>query len=178
MIIRKFTPRRITLLIAGLAFGITIYMAATVSGKKAKKQLLPLTYVAVDTAMLNYSQHVYIAVNLKSQTENRAANSGLTSILKIRNTSFSDTIYVLKIDFYDKEGKILKKYIDSVLLVKPMATAEMIVKKDEFKERGDNFIVEWRAATVSASPLIQVITSDRENKVVSTTNGVLMEAAR
>lgn len=160
--------------IAVVILFLTILICSTIAYKKEKKHTPVLIYTSVDTSSLNYRQEVYVPVNSKLYSEKRPGRLNLTTVLKIRNTSFSDSIYVFKIDYYDTEGRTLKKYIDSVLLVKPMSTTEIIVKKDEFKTAGDNFIVEWRANKPKQFPLIQAITSDPETKLSFTTEGILM----
>ena len=156
---------------------VTIFLCAKMAYKRQSKMESVQPFVSIDTARLNFRQVVYVPVHANIYLEKGSRHLKLTTVLKIRNTSSSDSIYVFRIEYYDTEGVQLKSYVDSVFLIKPMATAQIFVKHDEFKKRGDNFIVEWRADNPKQFPLIQALSSDPGSKFVLTTEGVSIETA-
>jgi hypothetical protein len=83
----------------------------------------------------------------------------LETTLSIRNVDPSHPIYVSKVDYYDTEGKLAKKYIDRLIELSPLQTIEFLVeRRDSTGGSGANFIVEWYAVTDKAhAPLIEAV---------------------
>jgi hypothetical protein len=83
----------------------------------------------------------------------------LTIILSLRNTSFSDTLYFDRIEYYDSNGKLLRKYIEKVLVLRPMESMEYIVEAAEKKGgAGANFVVSYLAKTgLKNKPFIETV---------------------
>ena len=70
--------------------------------------------------------------------------------------NFRESIYITKVDYYNSQGKVIKKYIDSTLLLKPMQSVEFVVGiTDNEGGAGANFIVEWGTIKAENVPLIQ-----------------------
>ena len=151
---------------------VTLYVCATIAEKKQKTQVSSFEYVDMDTVKIKHTKQVYVPVNVHSETPGNAPV--YKTVLKMRNTSFSDHLYISRIDYYDKQGGLLKKFIDSTLLVKPMTTTEITVKSNAFKTIGDNFIVHWHSHDALHTPIIQAITMDVENRVVTTEQGIII----
>ena len=84
------------------------------------------------------------------------ANS-FSATLSIRSTDFSDNIYVTRIDHHNSKGEIIKKYIDKVLLLKPMHSYEFIVEENDRSGAAAYFIINWFALKPVNDPLIQAI---------------------
>src|SRR5689334_5980789 len=151
---------------------LTLYICATITEKKQVTEVTPLQYVTLDASKYKYTGKVYVPVNLHGKRRN--VRSLRKTILKIRNTSFSDSIYISRVECYDKQGMRVQSYIDSTLLVIPMATAEIPVRGKEFTGSGDNFIVQWHSNDSLHKPIIQVVGLDTENRVVATEHGTLI----
>lgn len=83
----------------------------------------------------------------------------LETTLSIRNVDPSHPIYLSKVDYYDTNGKLAKKYIDRFIALQPLQTIEFLVERsDSTGGSGANFIVEWHGATEKAhSPLIEAV---------------------
>jgi hypothetical protein len=80
------------------------------------------------------------------------------------------------VHYFDIEGQSLKKFVDSAMLIKPMATTEILVKNRDFERAGDNFIVEWRANNPRHFPLIQAISSEPGSPFVLREDGIVLNS--
>ena len=156
---------------------LTIYICATIANKYEKREEHAPAYVNVDSSALNLRQLVYVPVNAHSNNK-KTLKEARTTVLKIRNTSVTDSLYVFKVDYFNHEGELLKNFVDSALLIKPMATTEIVVKSKDFDSVGDNFMVEWRANDLVHFPIIQAISSEAGNPVVIRENGVVLDSDR
>jgi len=121
------------------------------------KDILYLDHKMLDT--LEIAQDVYVPAYSDIYYESEEKTTYLTVILSLRNTSFSDTLYFDKIDYYSSSGELLKSYIDKVLVLRPMESMEYIVKASEKKGgAGANFVVSYQAKTnLKNPPLIESI---------------------
>lgn len=157
-----------TRVIAGVALVLVIYLCAAIASRKEKKEMVLPGYVSVDTVTLIRKGKVYVPVNV---TRNSLYQNTKT-ILKVRNTSFSDTIYLSGVEFYDKQGRMVNKLLDSFLLVRPMATTEIVIKGEDIKKTVDNFIVQWHSNSDTIKPIVQAITMDNRNRILVKETGV------
>ena len=159
-------------IIAALLLLVTIYVCATYAEKEPKPEESTLQYISLDTARIKHTKHVYVPINpqIKKSDGARAAKT----VLKIRNTSFSDSLYVSAVDYYGVTGKLLKNLIDSALLVRPMATTEITVRNNGLKTGGDNFIVRLHTCDSTHKPIVQAISMNTGNKVVTTDQGIIL----
>jgi hypothetical protein len=65
---------------------------------------------------------------------------------------------VSSVDYYNSRGEIIKKYTDSILLLKPMHSYEFIVEENDTKGgAGAYFIVNWSAIKPVNDPLIKAV---------------------
>lgn len=112
-----------------------------------------------DLPKLEISQDVYVPAysDIYYETENNTTY--LTVILSLRNISFSDTLYFNSIEYYGSDGKLLKKYLTKVLVLRPMESMEYIVEAKEKKGgTGANFVVSYAAkAGLKNQPLIETV---------------------
>jgi len=153
-------------IISIVLLGITIYICSLFTYNREKKIFQDPVYTSVDVSDIDFAQLVYIPVHSKLYSPKSARTLYLSTVLKIRNTSFEDSIYISQVDYYDQHGKVLKKYLDSAILLRPMATIEIVTKEDEYKGKGDNFIVEWHAHKTGLKPVMESITFDASNCLI------------
>lgn len=91
-------------------------------------------------------QDIYVPAysDIYYETENK--KTYLTVILSLRNISFDDTLYFDRINYYGSSGKLIREYIDKVLVLRPMESMEYIVRAaDKEGGAGANFVVSYRA---------------------------------
>ena len=115
-------------------------------------------FVDVDTAMMNYFETDYLPVYSDIYYESGTKRFPITATISIRNTSLTDSAWVLSARYYDSYGKQLRAFIDSTLLLSPLESVELVVEEDE-KEggAGANFIIDWAATKYTDQLLIQSV---------------------
>ena len=97
----------------------------------------------------------------------------LSATLSIRNIGFTDSLFISKIDYYDSEGKLLKNYLSSAVLLKPMASMEVVVTSSEEKGgAGANFVVECLGNNLVNEPLIQTVMTTGDLRIGFTADAV------
>lgn len=99
----------------------------------------------------------------------------LSATLSIRNTSYTDSLFISKIDYFDTQGSLVRNYIDNLISLPPMATINYVIERDdESGGSGANFIVELSSNNTNVKPLIQaVMIGENGNKAFSfTTQGI------
>ncbi|MHA7057206.1 DUF3124 domain-containing protein [Aquimarina sp. M1] len=103
----------------------------------------------------------YLSVysQIYSTTEQKTHN--LTSLVSMRNTRESDTIYLLRAEYYDTHGLSIRKYFNSPIFLAPLETTEIIIDEiDVSGGTGSNFILEWKIPKNCSEPLFEgVMTS-------------------
>lgn len=93
---------------------------------------------------LEIHQDVYVPAYSNLYYERAVRKTYFTVILSIRNISFSDSIYIERIEYYDSEGKLLREFINKILILRPMESIEYIVESTDKKGGpGANFVVSY-----------------------------------
>lgn len=133
-------------------------------------------YVKIDTAVLANKHSVYVPVYSHIYAEAGTSVISLTATLSIRNISYSDSFYVTDVIYYDSQGEVLKRYLNSSVLVKPMTSIEFVVQRTDSRGgAGANFVVKWGAPTIGSEPLIQIVMNGTSTGISLITNGVEMK---
>jgi hypothetical protein len=98
--------------------------------------------------------YLSIYSEIYSMSEHKTHN--LTAMVSIRNTSDTDTIYVLKAEYYDTHGISVRTYFKKPIYLAPLETTEIIIDEvDTEGGTGSNFIFEWKIPTNSSEPLFE-----------------------
>ena len=136
-------------------------------------------FVSVDKTSFNSVEEYYVPVYSSIYGHTGKNEFLLSATLSIRNTGFTDSLYISKIDYYDSEGKLLKKYLDSTVLLKPMASMEVVVASSE-KEggAGANFVVECLGNNILNEPLIQSVMTTGDLRVGFTAEAVKIKTRK
>jgi hypothetical protein len=115
---------------------------------------------------------VYVPVYSHIYTEAGTSSIALATTLSIRNTSFAENIYISNIVYYGSQGEVLKRYLGSTLMLRPMHSIEFMVERTEAKRGlGANFVVNWGAAKTGAAPLIQTVMVETGTGISFVTQG-------
>ncbi|MRT94200.1 DUF3124 domain-containing protein [Ancylomarina sp. 16SWW S1-10-2] len=99
----------------------------------------------------------------------------LTITVSIRNVSMTDSIYILKADYYNTIGGNIRKYLKNPIYLKPMETVEIIIAgKDVEGGSGANFMFDWAVKNAKNPPLFQavMISTTGQQGLSFSTNGV------
>jgi hypothetical protein len=82
----------------------------------------------------------------------------LAATLSIRNTDLAASIRVTSIDYYDTNGKLVRRYLGKPLAVAPLGSYYVhIEEKDVMGGFGANFIVRWDAGRIINAPIIECV---------------------
>lgn len=133
-------------------------------------------FVSVDKKTFNTIEQYYVPVYSSMYGETGRHEYYLSATLSIRNIGYTDSIFVSKIYYYDAKGQLLKKYLDSTVLLTPMASMEVVVPaKDKAGGAGANFVVECMGNNLLNEPYIQTVMTTSDLRLAFTSNAVKMK---
>lgn len=103
---------------------------------------------------------VYVSIYSNIYTGPKAITYNLAAMLSIRNTDSKFSISLIRADYYDSEGKLVKRYLENPIVIQPLASKYFYIREyDETGGSGANFIVEWRSKERVNKPIIEGIMS-------------------
>lgn len=118
----------------------------------------PYNHVQVDRLLLSHIQTEYVPVYSDIYFRDATRVFQLTTTISIRNTSPTDSAYILSATYYDSYGATIKEYANTTILISPLESIEFVVEEvEEIGGVGANFIIEWGADNYSDQLLIQSI---------------------
>ncbi len=118
----------------------------------------PLPLHAEEIIKLSDGQTIYVPAYSHIYRGNRERPFLLTVTLSIRNIDPKHQIKITIADYYETQGKLLKKYIMKPVILNPLESIRYIIpEKDESGGSGANFIVEWKSDKSVNPPIIESI---------------------
>ena len=112
----------------------------------------------IDTSRMKFHQMYYVPIYSDIYINLNDQNALLAATLSIRNTSFNDSLFIKRIDYYDTEGSLVRPYIEGTIGLPPMGTVNYVVdKNDDTGGPGANFIVDVYAVDPGVRPLLEAI---------------------
>ena len=82
----------------------------------------------------------------------------LAATVSIRNTDPKYPITILSIDFYDGDGKLLKKYLEAPIQLNALASTRHVIKEsDKSGGSGAKFVIRWSSERNVNAPLIEAV---------------------
>ncbi len=123
----------------------------------------------LDKDEIGYQKTFYVPIYSDIYINASNPNELLSATLSIRNTSFSDTLFVSRIDYFNTDGELVRKFIDQQIGIPPMATINYVIEReDESGGAGANFIVDMRARSALMTPVVQsIMFGEYSNKAFS-----------
>jgi len=107
---------------------------------------------------LSTGQTIYVPAYSHIYSGNKGFQSLLAVTLSIRNTNLNHAIEILSVDYYETQGKLLKRYISSPVILNALgSTRYTIPQKDKTGGSGANFIVQWKADRPVNTPIVEAI---------------------
>lgn len=101
------------------------------------------SYLSVYSQIYSYTEHTSI---------------DLTATVSIRNTSETDSIYLLRANYYDTKGVAIESYLSQPISIKTMETLEIVIAEfDKKGGTGANFIFEWATKPNTSDPLFEAV---------------------
>jgi hypothetical protein len=99
----------------------------------------------------------------------------LTTTVSIRNISETDSVYILKADYYNTIGENIRQYLKSPIYLMPLETIEIVIEKQDKKGgTGANFVFQWAVIKDKNPPLFEavMISADGAQGLAFSTRGV------
>lgn len=127
--------------------------------------LLPQPAQAGDANALSQGGYLFVPAYSHILIGDNARPFPLSVTLCLRNTSQSDQLSLLSVDYYDSEGKLLKKYLDAAQTIKALGSLTFTVAESEkLGGAGAKFIVSWRGAKPIPPPLAEAVMIGTSNQ--------------
>ena len=120
---------------------------------------LPFSLYGADKNIgLSKGQLVYVPVYSHIYSGDRERPFLLTVTLSIRNIDPKHQIKIILVDYYETQGKLLKKYIDKPVILKPLESLRYVIpESDKRGGSGANFMVAWQSDKFINPPIIESI---------------------
>ena len=114
-------------------------------------------------------QTVYVPLYSNIFVGDREIAWQLSALLSINNTDPAQPITITRVDYYDSDGKLVRKYLEKSKKLNPMGSAYFYVKtSDTAGGWGANFLVEWTSEKKVNEPIVESLMSGmRGNHSVS-----------
>lgn len=101
--------------------------------------------------------HIYIG--------NREKPFLLTVTLHVRNVDPKHAMTLTSVNYYDSNGKLLKKYLPKPLTLRPLSSSRHVVPRDEKQGgSGAGFLVSWTADKAVNPPIVETVMIGAESQ--------------
>ncbi|HWA97611.1 MAG TPA: DUF3124 domain-containing protein [Pirellulales bacterium] len=105
-----------------------------------------------------HGELIYVPIYSSIFYDNAQHTLELAATLAIHNVNADQSITITRADYYNTDGKLLKRYAEQPLVLRPLETRSILIeKRDTTGGTGANFLVEWRDSTQVASPVIEAV---------------------
>lgn len=112
----------------------------------------------INTDQLQYKGSTYLSVYSDIYDMTDQTKHLLTATVSMRNTSLTDSLFILKADYYNTRGQLIRSYVKKPIYLVPMETLEIVInRKDTTGGSGANFIFDWRMHNESSEPLFESV---------------------
>ncbi len=148
--------KTLLIVVLSLSFLWACNQTETSPSKKMSHPSHMYHYVEIDTLTLNYQQTDYLPVYSDIYHSDGTKRFLLTSTVSIRNSSLTDTVFLLSANYNDSYGALLKAYIDSTIMLSPLESIEFVVEETENEGgAGAHFVIRWGAQRNNNQMIIQ-----------------------
>ena len=105
---------------------------------------------------LSQGQKVYVPIYSHIYSGDKENPFLLTAILSVRNTDPGHAITLNAVDYFDSDGKLLRRYLKKPEELGALASIRYVVgESDKSGGSGAKFVVEWRAASKVNPPIME-----------------------
>jgi hypothetical protein len=123
----------------------------------------------------SFHDTTYVAIYSEIYNKTKDSRFNLTATLSLRNTSFTHSIYISAVDYYNSAGERIKMFLENPIELKPMQSMEYVIEeKDKSGGTGANFIINWAADSPAAEPIFEgiMISTNGQQGISFTSTGV------
>lgn len=119
---------------------------------------MPLSLQAKESMELSKGQTIYVPAYSHIYSGDRERPFLLTVTVSIRNIDPKHFIKVTVVDYYETQGRLLKKFLDTAITLKPLESVRYVIpEKDKAGGSGANFIVEWKSEKLVNPPIVETV---------------------
>ena len=125
----------------------------------------PLPVHSDEKIELSEGQTIYVPAYSHIYSGNREQPFLLTVTLSIRNIDPKHQIKITVVDYYETQGKLLKKYLEKPAILNPLESFRYVIpERDKTGGSGANFIVEWKSDKFVNPPIVESIMIGTQSK--------------
>jgi hypothetical protein len=107
---------------------------------------------------LSKGQTLYVPAYSHVFSGPRRLPFALATTLSIRNTDLSASLRVSSIDYYDSNGKMLRRFLPKPVPIGPLGSTYVhLEEKDTAGGFGANFVVRWEADRLVNAPIVECV---------------------
>jgi len=107
---------------------------------------------------LSDGQIIYVPAYSHIYSGNNERPFLLTVTLSLRNIDPAHKIQITLVDYYETQGRRLKKFIDKPVVLGPLQSLRYVIpESDKSGGSGANFIVEWKSDKPVNPPIVESI---------------------
>ena len=89
----------------------------------------------------------------------------LTVTLSIRNIDPNHSVNITLADYYETQGKLLKKFVENPTILKPLESLRYVIpERDKSGGSGANFLVKWHSDAHVNPPIVETIMIGTQNQ--------------
>ena len=134
-------------------------LTACASTPEVPEAITPLKAVTLDPSVkLVTGQTIYVPVYSHIYNWERTRKMDLTAILSVRNTDITNSIIISSVNYYDTNGKLVRKDLDQPVELGPLAATSFVVNQEDASGgSGASYIVEWVAQKEISNPVIEAV---------------------
>ncbi|WP_300459787.1 DUF3124 domain-containing protein [Desulfobacula sp.] len=119
---------------------------------------LPRSSHADEKNGLSDGQMIYVPAYSHIYHGDRERSFMLTITLSIRNIDLHHPIKITTVDYYETQGKLLKKILSTPQILNPLESIRYVIpERDKTGGSGANFVVEWHADRFVNPPIVESI---------------------
>jgi len=120
--------------------------------------LSPLPLKAEGITELSNGQTIYVPAYSHIYSGSREKPFLLTVTVSIRNIDPKHPIKVMTVDYYETQGNLLKKFLDTPVTLEKLGSIRYVIpQKDKTGGSGANFIVEWKSNKFVNPPIVEAV---------------------
>jgi len=141
--------------------------------------LFPVFVQAEADKVLSSGETLYVPVYSNVYSGPKANPLQLATMLSIHNIDPKNAITILKVDYYDSNGKFIESYIKKSVNLKPFTHTFFYLKEYDIRGGpGANFIVKWSAEKKVNQPIVEALMLETRSGVsFSSTGQIITEDA-
>jgi len=134
-----------------ICFFMLLFMCFTISNSSS------LAY-ADETIILSKGQTIYVPAYSHIYSGDREKPFLLTVTVSIRNINPKQPIKITTVDYYETQGNLLTKFMETPVTLKPLASIRYVIpEQDKAGGSGANFMVDWKSDKFVNPPIVESI---------------------